>query len=276
MSLSITSPQNPRVKQVVRLRDRRHRDREGLMLVEGGEELALALAGGARPQTLFVCSALAGERHADLLERARAAAAEVIDVSQAVFEKMAYRDNPDGWLAVLPAVRHELDDLPAAERPLYLIAEAIEKPGNLGALLRSADAAGVTGVIVCDPTTDLNNPNVVRSSRGTLFTVPVAEATAPEAFDWLRARGIPIVAATPQATQVYTEADLSGPAAIAVGAEHEGLSAEWLAQASVQVRIPMLGRVNSLNVSAAAALLLYEAVRQRSQQSAEGRFGTVN
>ena len=177
---------------------------------------------------------------------------------------MAYRDNPDGWLAVLPAVRRALDDLPAAERPLLLIAESIEKPGNLGALLRSADAAGVTGVIVCDPATDLNNPNVVRSSRGTLFTVPVAEATAAEAFAWLRARGIPIVAATPQATQTFTQADLSGPVAIAVGAEHDGLSAAWLAQASVQVSIPMRGRVNSLNVSAAAALLLYEAVRQRT------------
>ena len=264
MPLTISSPQNPRVKQVVRLRDRRHRDREGLMLVEGSEELALALAGGARPQALFVCPGLLDAAQAALLERARAAADEVIEVSQPVFEKMAYRDNPDGWMAVLPAIRRGLYDLPATERPLLLIAEAVEKPGNLGALLRSADAAGVTGVIVCDPTTDLNNPNVVRSSRGTLFTVPVAEATATAAFAWLRERGIPIVAATPQAAQPYTEADLTGPVAIAVGTEHEGLSQDWLDQASLQVRIPMRGQVNSLNVAIAATLLLYEAVRQRS------------
>ena len=264
MPLTLTSPQNPRVKQVVRLRDRRHRDREGLLLVEGSEELSLALAGGARPQTLYLCPALVGSQHAALVAQASAAAGEVIEVSAPVFEKMAYRDNPDGWLAVLPAVRRSLDDLPQVERPLYLIAEAIEKPGNLGALLRSADAAGVTGVIVCDPTTDINNPNVVRSSRGTLFTVPVAEAAAAAAFDWLRARAVPIVAATPQASQAYTEADLTGPVAIAVGTEHQGLSPAWLAQASVQVRIPMRGQVNSLNVATAATLLLYEAVRQRT------------
>ena len=264
MALTITSPQNPRVKQVVRLRDRRHREREGRLLVEGSEELALALAGGARPEALFVCPALLQDDQAALLEQARAAAAEVFEVSPPVFEKMAYRDNPDGWLAVLPAVRKGLDDLPSAERALLLIAEAIEKPGNLGALLRSADAAGATGVIVCDPTTDINNPNVVRSSRGTLFTVPVVETTAAEAFAWLRARGIAVVAATPQAAQAYTEADLTGPVAIAVGAEHAGLSEAWLAQASLQVRIPMLGQVNSLNVATAATLLLYEAVRQRA------------
>ncbi len=266
MALTITSPQNPRIKQVVRLRDRRHRDREGLMLVEGRDELSLAADGGARPLALFVCPALLDPDSDALLQQARLGtlADEVFEVSQPVFEKMSYRDNPDGWLAVLPAVRRRLDDLPGAERPLLLIAEAVEKPGNLGALLRSADAAGATGVIVCDPTTDINNPNVVRSSRGTWFTVPVAEAATPEVFDWLRARGIPIVAATPQASQNYTEADLTGPVAIAVGTEHEGLSAPWLAQASVQVRIPMLGAVNSLNVATAATLLLYEAVRQRS------------
>ncbi len=263
MAPTITSPQNPRVKQVVRLRDRRHREREGLLLVEGSEELSLALAGGARLQALFFCPGWLNADQAALLEQAKAASAEVFEVSGTVFEKMAYRENPDGWLAVLPAVRRGLDDLPSAELPLLLIAESIEKPGNLGALLRSADAAGVTGVIVCDPATDLNNPNVVRSSRGTLFTVPVAEATAAEAFAWLRARGIPVVAATPQASQAYTAADLTGPVAIAVGAEHAGLSEAWLAQASVQVRIPMLGQVNSLNVATAAALLLYEAVRQR-------------
>ncbi len=265
MPLFLTSLTNPRVKAVVRLRDRRHRDREGQMLVEGRDELRLALAGGARPLTLYLCPELAIP-DSELFNQIAASGAEVVSVAPKVFEKMAYRDNPDGWLAVLPAVRRQLSDLVLGERPLLVVAEAVEKPGNLGALLRTADAAGVTAVIVCDPTTDVNNPNVVRSSRGTLFTVPVAEAGTPETLAWLRANGIQIVAATPAATGPYTAADLTGPVAIAVGAEDAGLTAAWLAQADQTVRIPMAGRVNSLNVATAAALLVYEAVRQRSNR----------
>jgi TrmH family RNA methyltransferase len=259
----ITSLQNPRVKQVVRLRDRRHRDREGLMLVEGRAELRLALAGGVHPQTLFVCPALAPEPEPDLIERSRAGGAEVVEVTAPVFEKMAYRENPDGWLALVPFARRALAALEPGPQPLILVAEAVEKPGNLGALLRSADAAGASAVIVCDPTTDVNNPNVVRSSRGALFTVSVAEASVSETLDWLRARHIAIVAATPQAEVAYTEADLRRPVAVVVGTEHEGLSHAWLEGAGLAVRIPMFGRVNSLNVATAASLLLYEAVRQR-------------
>ncbi len=263
MSAKISSLQNPRVKQVVRLRDRRHREREGLMLVEGGEELRLALEAGAEPEALFFCTELLRADQAALLAQARAAAAEALEVSSAVFAKIAYRENPDGWLAVLPAMRRRLADLQPGPNPLLLVAEAVEKPGNLGALLRSADAAGADGLIVTDPTTDINNPNVVRSSRGTLFTVPVVEAEAEEAFDWLAAHGIRLLAATPRAKTVYTQADLKGPLAIAVGTEHQGLSDAWLRRAALQVRIPMAGRVNSLNVATAATLLLYEAVRQR-------------
>ena len=263
MPTIITSVQNPRIKQASRLRARRHRDREGLMLVEGADELLLALAGGARPQVVFYCRELSPRPLDDVLARSEKSGAELVEVSPAVFEKLAYRENPDGTVAVLPAARRRLDDLAPGQGPLLLVAEAVEKPGNLGALLRSADACAVSGVIVCDPTTDLNNPNVVRSSRGTLFTVPLAEASSPEAIAWLRARQIAIVAATPQASRVYIEADLRGPVAIAVGAEDDGLSPAWLGQADQMVRIPMLGRVNSLNVSTAATLLLYEALRQR-------------
>jgi TrmH family RNA methyltransferase len=260
----ITSPQNPKIKHVVKLRERRQRDREGAMLVEGRDELALALASGVRPQTLFYCPPFFGAaKPDDLLRQVREAGAELIEVSPAAFEKMAYRENPDGWLAVIPALRRRLDDLSPGPNPLLVVAEAIEKPGNLGAILRSADAAGATGLIICDPTTDLANPNVVRSSRGTLFSVPVAEAAGAEALAWLRARRIKIIAATPQAQVAYTEADLRGPVAIAVGTEDEGLSQAWLGQADIAVRIPMRGRVNSLNAATAAALLLYEAVRQR-------------
>ncbi len=262
MTERITSLQNERVKSVVRLRERRHRDRAGQMLVEGRAELRLALEAGARPLALFICPDL-GAREGELPAEVRATAGEVVEVSRPVFEKMAYRENADGWLAVLPAVRRGLADLDPGPKALLVVAETVEKPGNLGALLRSADAAGATGVIVCDPATDVNNPNTVRASRGALFALPPAEASTAEAIAWLRARGIRIVAATPQAESSYTQVDLRGPVALAVGAEDTGLSEAWLAGADVTARIPMQGRVNSLNVATAAALLLYEAVRQR-------------
>jgi TrmH family RNA methyltransferase len=261
----ITSPQNPKIKQAIKLNERRHRDREGLMLVEGFEELSLALESGARLQTLFYCPELFSENSEELLTRARATEAEMIEVSPPVFEKIAYRENPDGWLALVPtqSIRRQLSDLALGENPLLVIAEAVEKPGNLGAILRSADAAGVQALLLCDPTTDLSNPNVVRSSRGTLFSVPVVEAQKDEALRWLHERRITLIAATPQANLIYTQADLRGPIAIAVGTEKEGLSQTLLEQADVAVRIPMRGRVNSLNVATATTLLLYEAVRQR-------------
>jgi RNA methyltransferase, TrmH family len=263
----ITSPQNPKIKQAIKLNERRHRDREGLMLVEGFDELSLALESGVRPQTLFYCPALLNENSDELPARARAMGTELIEVSQPVFEKMAYRENPDGWLALVPtqSIRRQLSDLALGENPLLVVAEAVEKPGNLGAILRSADAAGVHAFLLCDPTTDLSNPNVVRSSRGTLFSLPVVEVKKDEALRWLRERGIKLIAATPQASLIYTQANLRGPVAIAVGTEKEGLSQTWLEQADVAVRIPMRGRVNSLNVATATTLLLYEAVRQRSE-----------
>jgi TrmH family RNA methyltransferase len=263
MPLTVTSLSNPRVKYAIRLRDRRHRDRAGQMLVEGREELALALGGGARPQTLFVCPELLRPAEAALLQQASAAAGEVIEVTPAVFARLSYRENPDGWLAIVPAPSASLDSIALGPSPLLLVAEAVEKPGNLGALLRSADAAGVTAVVVCDPATDINNPNVVRSSRGTRFTVPVVEAGTSETLAWLAAHGVRVAAATPQAALIYTDADLRGPLAIAVGGEAQGLTAAWLDSADLRVRIPMRGQVNSLNVAASAALLLYEAVRQR-------------
>jgi TrmH family RNA methyltransferase len=262
--MRIGSLHNPRVKAARQLRERRHRDAEGLMLIEGGEELRLALAGGLLPQTVFLCRDLIRDpAPAAHLEAQLRASAEILEVSPAVFAKIAYRENPDGWLAVAPTSRRILADLPLPPTPLLLICEAVEKPGNLGAMLRTADAAGVDALVVCDPATDLANPNVVRASRGALFTVPVALATTGEALAWLQTHGIRLVAATPQAATAYTDVDLRGPVAIAVGAEDEGLSAAWLEQADLTVRIPMTGKVNSLNVSASAALLLYEAVRQR-------------
>ena len=263
----ITSPQNPKVKHAIKLRERRQRKRDGLMLIEGYDELRLATASGIRLQTLFYCPALFGAVDNEaLLAHARQAGAELLEVSQSVFEKMAYRENPDGWLGIAPTLRGVLADLRLSANPLLIVAESVEKPGNLGAILRSADAAGVDGLILCDPTIDLGNPNVVRSSRGAIFSVPVAEATSAETLAWLRQRGIKVAAATPEAASSFTEVDLSGPVAIVVGTEHEGLSPLWRDQADVKARIPMLGRVNSLNVVTATTLFIYEAVRQRSPQ----------
>jgi len=263
----ITSLQNPRIKTLVALREHRARNRAGLFLVEGYEELSLALASGAQSRELYYCPALFRDTaQVRLLDQVRNAAShgELIEVSERVFEKIAYRDNPDGWLATFPLPRHSLADLHLSVNPFVIIAEAVEKPGNLGAILRTADAAGVDALISCDPLTDWGNPNVVRASKGALFTVQTAESTTAETIQWLRQQGIQIVAATLQAAVRYDRADLRAPVAITVGTEKHGLSRDWLDQADLTVSIPMFGRVNSLNVATATAILIYEVVRQRS------------
>jgi TrmH family RNA methyltransferase len=263
--VEITSPANPRVKHLVALRHRRARDRAGVTLVEGFEELGLALAAGARPVSLYVCPDLAGPGAAPMIDRVRDLGAEVILVSRAVFGKIAYRESPDGWLAVLPAVQTSLTSLPTGANPLVLICEGVEKPGNLGAILRTADAAGVTAVIAADPVTDWANPNVVRASKGTVFSVPVASASTAEVFAWLAEHALALVTAAPDGDVLLTDADLSGPTAIAVGSEARGLPAAWLERADTRLRIPMVGQADSLNVSTSAAILVYEAVRQRTR-----------
>jgi RNA methyltransferase, TrmH family len=263
--LEITSPANPRVKQLVALWRRRARDEAGMTLVEGRAEIELALATGVRPRTLYYCPALASPDVLDLADRVGELGAEVVRVSRAAFEKVSYREGPDGWLAVVPAVDTSLAHLSLGPQPLVLVCAGLEKPGNLGAILRTADAAGVAAVIAADPVADWGNPNVVRASKGTVFSVPVASASSADVLAWVAAHGLQIVAATPDATRLVTEADLTGPTVLAVGAEHAGLSADWLERADIRVRIPMLGRADSLNVSASAAILAYEAVRQRMQ-----------
>jgi RNA methyltransferase, TrmH family len=263
--LEITSPANPRIKQLVGLRRRRARDESGVTLVEGRAEIELALAAGVRPRSLYYCPALGNSDRPDLPGRVRELGGDVVRVSRPVFERVSYREGPDGWLAVVPAVETSLAHLALGPQPLVLTCAGLEKPGNLGAILRTADAAGVAAVIAADPVADWGNPNVVRASKGTVFSVPVASATSAEVLAWVAAHGLQIVAATPDATRLVTEADLTGPTVLAVGAEHAGLSADWLERADVRVRIPMLGRADSLNVSASAAILAYEAVRQRLQ-----------
>lgn len=257
----IVSLQNPKVKEVVKLRDRRHRDETGLFLIEGFRELKRAIDAGREVEQLFFCPELfLGSNEDALMKKSKA---ELIECSPEVFAKMSYRDRPDGLLAVAPQKHLGLADLKLSKKPFFLIAEGIEKPGNLGTILRSADAAGVDAVIVCDRTTDIHNPNVVRSSVGTLFTVPVLEASTEEVMAFLKKHKIAMVAATPHAKLEFTQADFNVPLAILVGTEQYGLSDIWMQSAEIAVRIPMLGIADSLNVASATTLLLYEVIRQR-------------
>jgi RNA methyltransferase, TrmH family len=267
--LEITSTANPRVKQLVALRRRRARDDSGVTLVEGGPEIELAIAAGIRPRALYYCPELSSPQHQYLAERARDLGADVIRLSRPVFEKASYREGPDGWLAVVPAAGTSLAHLDPGPRPLVLACAGLEKPGNLGAILRTADAAGVGAVIAADPVTDWGNPNVVRASKGTVFSVPVASASSAEALAWIAGLGLQVVAAAPDATTLLTDADLTLPTVIAVGAEQTGLPPDWVERADVCVRIPMFGRADSLNVATSAAIITYEAVRQRLQAGDE-------
>jgi TrmH family RNA methyltransferase len=261
--VEIRSLQNPRVKHVVKLReDRRQRQRDGLILVEGQYELELALASGLCPIETFHCEEF-GTKNPEAFSDLRHTT-----VTRSVFEKMSQRENPDGWLAILPTPHRTFESIHPVSAPFIALAESIEKPGNLGAMLRSADAAGVDGFLVCDPRVELYNPNVVRASRGTLFTVPAVETTNGESLAWLRANGILILAATPKAKKKYTDVDLRQPICIAVGTEDEGLTDFWLDNADLTVQIPMAGKVNSLNVSTSTAIIFYEVVRQRSRITA--------
>jgi RNA methyltransferase, TrmH family len=266
MKHEITSAQNPKVKQLVKLKERRERDKTGLFIVEGYRELKRALDSGVVLQQLFFCPEFfLGVNEEDLLAQAELLGARTYRTPRHLFEKLSYRDRPDGLVGIAVQMKYSLPMLMAklGKEPLLVVAEAIEKPGNLGTILRSADAAGADGVIVCDRCTDIYNPNVVRASVGTLFTRPVVEAKGAETWTMLERRKIKVVAATPSAPLHFTEANLLGPIAIVVGTEQLGLSDPWLKVAEQQVSIPMHGVADSLNVAVATTLLLYEVLRQR-------------
>ncbi len=274
--LIISSPANPRLKAVLALRRRRVREQTGQTLVEGYEEIGLALAAGVRPSTVYVCEELfspagrAGSQdighQSDLLTRLRDDRVDVVHLSRQVFEKASYREGPDGLLAVVDEVGRTLGDL-RVEGPdhLTLLSQGVEKPGNLGAMLRTADAAGVDDVVAADPVTDWGNPNVVRASKGTVFALPVASATTAAALGWLATHDIRLVVTTPETDLLHTDVDYTGRVAIAVGSEKHGADDTLLEAATHRVRIPMHGKANSLNVAASAAIVLYEAVRQRAR-----------
>jgi TrmH family RNA methyltransferase len=262
MLKELTSPQNPKIKQVVRLKDRKERDETGLFLIEGYREIKRAVEGGVRFESLFICPDLfLGSNEPQLIQKI---GIETYTLPPHLFEKISYRDRPDGLIAIAHQMQKTLADLhPKNDPPLYIVAESIEKPGNLGTILRSSDAVGADGVIVCDRCTDIYNPNVVRASVGTLFTLPVVEAKGTDALKWLQERKIQVVAATPSAAVDYTDAPLAGPVAIVVGTEQLGLTGLWMDAANIRVKISMRGVADSLNVAMATTLLLYETLRQR-------------
>ncbi len=262
----ITSLQNPRIKQLVKLRDRRPRDEARVFLVEGYREIRRALEKAVPLQEVYYAPDwFLGENERALLAQAEAAGAKLFELSKEAFAKVAYRERPDGLLAVAPQWKRSLSDLVLPATPFLLVVEAIEKPGNLGTILRSADAAGCDAVIVCDPVTDIFNPNVVRASTGVLFSVPLVVDESERVLAWLREKGVRTVATTPAAEALYTAIDLRGPLAVVMGSEQYGLSDFWLKHADAPVRIPMAGQADSLNVAMATIITLFEAVRQRSR-----------
>ena len=264
----ITSLQNQRIKDVIKLNKHAVRDERRVTLVEGLREASRALASGITPVEAYLCPDLSSDAQtpafAQLVQQLeQQGITDLFAVTPEVFAKLAYREASDGVLLVIPYLDCPLAQLPLGNPPFLAVIEGVEKPGNLGAILRTADAAGLDGVIVCAGGTDLHNPNVVRASLGTLFTVPVAQATSSNAIHWLQTQGIQIVAATPEAEQLYTTVDYRQPTAIVMGSEAHGLGATWRNAANACVRIPMHGAADSLNLSTSTAILLYEVVRQR-------------
>lgn len=260
----LTSTANPRVKAAVTLRDRRERDRTGLTLVDGAREVRRSLDSGVSVAEAFICEPLlAGPDARAVLDRLELDGVAVHLVTESVLRRISFGERSEGIVAVVRTPSLGLDDLVLPHDPLVVVVEAIEKPGNLGAVLRSADGAGADAVIAADARTDPFNPNAIRASLGTAFSVPVVTASTPVTIGWLVDRGLRVVAARVDGKRLYTDADLAGPLAIALGAETEGLTGAWSAKGIESVRLPMFGVADSLNVSVTAAILLYEARRQR-------------
>lgn len=274
MNRIITSPANPKVKRLVRLRSRRHRDAEQAFLIEGFRELARAVDAGIPLAELFVCEDLfLGSNEPALVDRIVATGARLHRLAPAPFRKAAYRDRPEGLLAVAPQFDTQLQNLRPPAGSLLLVVEAIEKPGNLGTMLRTADAAGVAAVVVADPATDPFNPNVVRASLGSLFTVPLAVGSAGEVMDRLDQERFTPVVTSPAAGLRHWEVSYEGAVAVVIGSEQYGLSDRWLDGRYVAVRIPMTGSADSLNASTAAGIVLFEAVRKRTTTKADAPSG---
>ncbi len=264
MAKSITSLQNPLVKNILLLQEKpRERKNRGLFTVEGRREIRLAILSGFTMQTLLFCPDLITQPELGDLA-VTGAVTEMIECSTEVFNRVAYRKDTGGVIAVAAQKRILFEELQLSENPLLLVLESVEKPGNLGAILRTADAAALDAVIICDPQTDIYNPNTVRSSIGCIFTVPVVTSTSAETLAWLRAKKISSCATALTASQLYNETDFRKPSAIIMGTEATGLSRAWLEGTDTLIKIPMRGRIDSMNVSVSAAIVVFEALRQRN------------
>lgn len=266
---TITSTQNPKIKALLQLQQKSACRREqNLFVVEGRRELMHCLSRGYQADTLFLCpDILKAEKEYDKLLSALPSC-HTFNVSPNVYDRIAYRGGTEGIVATIRMKQHGLDTLPTlpdGKAPLYVVLESVEKPGNLGAILRSADAAGVDAVIVCDPLTDLYNPNLIRSSLGGIFSVPTITCNSQECIIHFKATGTRILTAQLQDSSLYYDTDMTLPTAIVMGTEATGLTNQWRKAADAHIRIPMLGILDSLNVSVSAAILMFEAVRQRQK-----------
>ena len=261
MTEQITSLQNPKIKLLTALQQKSsERRRTGLFVVEGQQELQHCISAGYEVDTVFWCPELC-----PAVLPPEAGAARCFQVSPDVYAKVAYRGSTEGVIAEVRTRTLRLDDLKLGEHPLIVVLESVEKPGNLGAILRSADAAGADAVIVCDPLTDLYNPNLIRASIGAIFTIPTVTCSSAECIKFLQEHNIQILTAQLQDSHPYYDTEMRLPTAIVMGTESTGLTDQWRQVATAHIRIPMLGKLDSLNVSVSSAILLYEAVRQREE-----------
>ena len=259
----ITSAQNPKIKDLLALQEKsKERRKKGLFVVEGRRELLHCVEAGYEPYAVFYCPDIIS--NADFDAVVENCDCNYYEIPQHLYDKVAYRGGTEGVIAELHCKEMNLESLKPKENPLVVILESVEKPGNLGAVLRSADASGVDAVIVCDPLTDMYNPNLIRSSIGAIFTVPVATATSEETIKWLKDNNIKIYTAQLQDSEWYYDTDMKGATAIVMGTEATGLTTAWRKAADAHIKIPMLGKLDSLNVSVSAAILMFEAVRQRN------------
>lgn len=260
---TITSAQNPKIKDLLALQEKsKERRKKGLFVVEGRRELLHCIDAGYKPFTIFICpDIITEEDYGEIIEKCDC---NFIEIPAHLYDKVAYRGGTEGVIAELHCKDPGLDSLNLKDNPLVIVLEAVEKPGNLGAVLRSADACGADAVIVCDPLTDLYNPNLIRSSIGAIFTVPVATASSEDTIMWLKQKGIRIYTAQLQDSEWYYDTDMKGSTAIVMGTEATGLTGIWREAADAHIKIPMLGKLDSLNVSVSAAILMFEAVRQRN------------
>lgn len=264
MITSITSPKNPLIKEVLNLQGKsRERKSAGLIVIEGKKEISLAVAAGLHFRKILYCPDIISENEVKALVRSQFTSSEVYEVSESAFSKISYRETTGGLVVVADMPEKRLSDLKVSEQSVFIVLEAVEKPGNLGAICRVADAAKADGIIICDPHTDIFNPNAIRSSLGCVFTVDVVNSTFDETIHWLQQNRITSYAAELTASTFYHKLDLSGKIALVFGTEATGLTDKWIQGADRRIKIPMGGVIDSLNVTTSVAIMVFEAMRQR-------------